>query len=191
MKTLIFATEFEAKPFIAGLQEIDKGHYEGKYRVLISGPGLVNMAAATSLALEQRENNSIYNLGIAGAVSENLNTGDIILPDVFSVYSSTAVPEQSQSIWQQSYPDIGSGDIKLLSSLHPVWNEKDKQKLKDLGADLLDMESYAFAKVCAEKGCDFKVIKAISDNLQKASQESFLKNAQKAINSLFEYFEKL
>lgn len=189
--TLIIASSFEAEPFIKDLKKVTEHIFEGKYRVVISGTGLVNMATATLRTALELNPEKVINLGIAGAVNDNFSAGQIIKAEKFNIFSSVDIPESSQNIWESSYPSIGrSNGASLYTSLHPVWNEQDKNKLKELNADLLDMEAYAFAKVCKEQQVDFEVIKAISDNLQKKSQAEFLTNAQKAIKELYQYFHK-
>jgi nucleoside phosphorylase len=191
MLTLIIASNFEAKPFIKDLKKVAENIFEGDYRVIISGTGLVNMAAATVRTISELNFNKIINLGIAGAVNDHFTAGQVIKAKKFNIFSSVDIPDSSQNIWENSYPSLGqSNDISLYTSLHPVWNEQDKNKLKELNADLLDMEAYAFAKVCNEHQVDFEVIKAISDSLHKKSQKEFLVNAQKAIEELYQYFHK-
>ena len=189
MLTLLIASSFEAQLFIKGLNKISDTVYEGDYRVVISGTGLVNMAMATTEAINTYNPAKIINLGISGAVRGTLKVGSIVKAEKFNVFSSTPIPGTSQNIWQQSYPIIDQGNgAMLFSSLHPVWNDEDKLKLLTFNADLLDMEGYSFARVCQSKGINIEVYKVVSDFLHKKSQNDFLKNAQLGLEKLQDFF---
>lgn len=189
MLTALMATKFEAAPFIEDMKEVAENVYEGTFRIIISETGLVNMATSTAFAITEFRPKMMVNLGIAGAVSTTLTPGQVLRATRFSIFSTAEIPESSQSIWEGSYPDLDQGEgASLFTSLHPVWNEQDRKKLTALGADLVDMEGYAFAKTCQDHGINFEVIKAVSDNLQKKSQDDFLRNAGNAIESLHAYF---
>ena len=188
MLTLLIASPFEAAPFIKGLKKINEMTYEGDYKVIISGTGLIAMSEAITGDLITNSAEKFLNIGIAGAVNDSYETAQILKPESFNIFSSVDIPENSINIWQNSYPEIGKPGISLFTSLHPVWNETDKQKLTSLNADLLDMEGYAFAKICTDYKADFEVIKAVSDNLIKETQQDFLFNARQAIDKSYEYF---
>jgi adenosylhomocysteine nucleosidase len=189
MLTLVIASHFEAQRFIKKLTKLTEDLYEGDYRVVISGTGLINMAMATTEAINKFQPTKIINLGISGAVSACLKVGSIVKAEKFKVFSSTPIPGTSHEIWEQSYPVIEQGKgATLFSSLHPVWNDEDRHKLLTLNADLLDMEGYAFARVCQSKNIDYEVYKVISDLLHKKSQDDFLNNAQLALEDLHDFF---
>ncbi|MCM8533975.1 MAG: hypothetical protein NE330_22630 [Lentisphaeraceae bacterium] len=197
MKHLFFATEFEAKPFIASLSPLtQKGNvYEGKTNIIIIGTGLINSTISTIKYLQSKDFNSgdqFINMGIAGSANIQLKVGQVVSIRNVNVFTAEDIPSSSQQIWQQSYPEIIlSGQYSLASSLHPVWSENARTIANQSKFDLIDMEGYAFAKSCSEMGLQPTLIKSVSDSLEKTSQESFIKNAKQAIKHLHSYYIEL
>ena len=188
MITLFLATDFEANYFTTGLKQVSETEYLGDYRLIITGPGLVNMSAAVSQAAECYPHGYFINIGIAGAVKDIL-PGTVKEVNTFNMFSASKFPQSSEGIWKMSYPEIKNGNgCKLHTSLHPVWNEDEKNELSQK-CDLVDMEGYAFAKTCDDKGVEYSCFKAVSDNLVKKSHEDFMENAKAALVKLQEFMK--
>ncbi|MCH2206151.1 MAG: hypothetical protein MK132_09820 [Lentisphaerales bacterium] len=195
MKHLFFASHFEATPFI--LDSMNKVNnapevYEGEYRVIIIGTGITRSAINCSSYFEKydiSENDYYINLGIAGSVAPR-KIGEILNISQVQIFCSEPIPESSKNIWQTSYPEIilNCNGKRLGTSLHPVWGSKFHTLLNEQEIDLVDMEGYSFAQACEKYSISAKMVKAISDNLTKKSQSSFLENAQAAIDSLYRHF---
>ena len=190
MKNLFIASQFEADFFLDGYTQVENNVYEKDHRIIITGIGLVNTAISCTKFFSKyplSEEDEYINIGIAGAVDPNLEIGEIIEAQSFSVFTPADLPESSKKIFSQAYPEINSGNLKIASSPAPVWDQKSCEKLKKQNASLVDMEAYAFAKVCTDFEIPFKVFKGISDHLQKNSQEEFLENAKRSILNLRQF----
>ncbi|NQZ55920.1 MAG: hypothetical protein HRT88_00375 [Lentisphaeraceae bacterium] len=194
---LFIATEFEAKPFIQGLHKVQDmpAVYEGEtYAVIITGMGLVNSASASSAYLEtltKDTNHRLINIGIAGSGNSQLELAGVYQVSQFSMFCTSQIPANSRFVWDSSYPDIiekKKNAYHLATSLHPLWNDREKSIVDQSSIDLIDMEGYSFAKACNDRDLSFEVYKGVSDYLSKSSQEDFLEKAQKAIDALFVYF---
>lgn len=187
MKNYFIASQFEADFFLDGFKQIEHNIYEKDCRIIVTGTGLVNTAVSCTKFFSEygvSEGNEYINIGIAGAVNPKFKISEILMPDHFSVFNAADIPASSESIFEQSYPEIGDGKLRLASSPAPVWGELSIAKLQKKNIDLVDMEAYSFVSVCRQFSAPCKVIKAISDHLIKDSQDEFLKNAEKAILSL-------
>ncbi|MCM8527831.1 MAG: hypothetical protein NE327_15020 [Lentisphaeraceae bacterium] len=187
MINLFIASQFEADFFLDDYNQVDNNIYEKDHRIIITGIGLVNTAISCTKFFSDypySEDDEYINVGIAGAVDSELNLGDVVEAKSFSVFNSTELPESSQYIFSMAYPEINFGDLKIASSTAPVWDEESKKILSQQNVSLVDMEAYAFAKTCMDFEIPFKVLKAVSDKLQKNSQVDFLENAKQAILNL-------
>lgn len=187
MKNLFIASQFEADFFLDDYNQVDNNVYEKDHRIIITGIGLVNTAASCTKFFSEysiSDEDEFINIGIAGAADPKLELCEIIEPKTFSVFSSSAMPENSQKVFDLAYPEINSGHLKIASSPAPVWGEESLKKLQLHNVSLVDMEAYAFAKVCNDFEISFKVLKSVSDHLAKNSQDEFLTNAKRAILKL-------
>ena len=198
MNHLFFATLFEAKPFISSsMKKIAESPeiYEGEFRVIIIGTGLVQAAINCTKYFQRikiQHSDEFINLGIAGSTMDE-PIGSVSKIKKICIFTNEKIPESSLSIWEESYPRIKCENKgkSLASSLHPVWDEHSKKTLKKTKIDMIDMEGYSFAKVCEEFSVSYTLYKSVSDNLNKKSQADFLENASIAIRSLFNYYSDL
>lgn len=184
MKNLFIASQFEADFFLDDYNQVDNNVYEKDHRVIVTGIGLVNTAASCTKFFSEysiSDEDEYINVGIAGAVDPNLKIGEVVEANSFTVFSSSDIPDSSKGIMLEAYPEISYGNIKIASSLVPVWDEGSLNKLQGQNISLVDMEAYAFAKVCEDFEVPFKVLKGVSDHLVKNSQEKFLQNARESI----------
>lgn len=84
------AMRVEASIFINCLEDVvvkiigNFCFYEGLYNdirivVLISGPGIVNMASGITIAIREYNPSAVLNYGVVGAIGENIHQGDIVI----------------------------------------------------------------------------------------------------------------
>ena len=114
-------------------------------------------------------NESILNIGIAGALSKKFGIGDWI--EISKVNNFTC------NIFGKF------NTAKLISVNAPVLNENEAQKLD---ADLVDMEGLAVANFAAEKNLPCNILKMVSDCANENSADDFKKSMKLYINSCFE-----
>ena len=185
MKNLFVASEFEAEYFTKGLKKVSQSLYEGSYRVIITGVGLVNMSTTVTKAAQKYPEETFINAGIAGATGKYRKGEVLEIQNFYMLDPSETVTAPTSVLMTQAYPHLEKGQgVALYTSICPVWND---HRFIIRNDNLVDMEGYAFAKICSDLGIDFKCFKAVSDNLVKNSQEEFLTNARQALENLRTY----
>lgn len=130
---------------------------------LVSGVGKVNAATSLAAALAAGDVARVVVLGTAGVVGD----GEDRL-DLNTVYQVTAVVQHDFSL---PSPELRpSGEIVLPShtatiATGDVFVKDDGQRahIQGLGADLVDMEAYAYAAMCERFGVPLQLFKIPSD----------------------------
>jgi 4-hydroxybenzoate polyprenyltransferase len=142
---ILFATEREARPFIA------RGIPAGTVVEVAEEMGL-EAARMAAEKLVQQGCSSIVNAGVCGALDNQLERG--------AVYRVSAVSMDGGSAALK----VGSGiECKRLVSVQsPVFEAERKRALAQYG-DLVDMEGYAVARVCEEHAVACHLIKGVTD----------------------------
>ncbi|WP_336660636.1 phosphorylase family protein [Leucobacter sp. USHLN153] len=134
---------------------------------LVTGVGKIN--AAVSLAAElagprERAIERVVVLGTAGVVSDGADR-----PSLDEVYQVTAAVQHDFSL---PSPELAMSGPAILPPEHTaviatgdvfVQNDAQRVTIADAGASLVDMESYAYASVCARFGVELQIFKVPSD----------------------------
>jgi len=120
--------------------------------VAVGGIGEKFARRAAELAIECANPKLLLSAGMVGAISPRLKVGDVArIREVVDVASGTR------------YPTTGGGEWVLATS-QDVSDATEKQELRKLGADVVDMEGAAVAQVAKERGLEFAAVKSISDD---------------------------
>ncbi len=176
--------------------------YQGITCVLVeSGIGKVNAARATQILIDNMKVDYIFNIGVAGGISDKLEVGDIVIGEkliqhdfdltAFS-YNKGYIPNVGEYIHSDDYlislatsietkkdynvllGTIASGDIFCTEK----WmSEKINKKFNAL---CVEMEGASIAQVCFLNHIPFLVIRSISDTPNgnnKVTYEEFLKTS--------------
>lgn len=176
--------------------------YEGsinnkKLVVVRSGIGKVNAAMCTQVLIDKFDIDSVINIGVAGAISDNIEIGDIVLStklyehdfDVTAFgHKKGVIPRMESSIFladenlislaQKSSSVLGE-DIKVVQGVVVsgdifVSSNELKESLKEeFEADCAEMEGAAIAHVCAINKMPFLVIRSMSDKANGEAPENF------------------
>jgi len=136
--------------------------------ILISGIG-AEQATKAATTLIQHGADALLSWGCAGALSGDLNPGDLLLP-------STVKPETGETIqtdkqWHACLSSLLSDSCKpvtgaLAGSANIIAEPALKQTLcQSSGAIAVDMESAAIALVAQDAGIPFMAIRAIADDV--------------------------
>lgn len=176
--------------------------YEGKLNnkelvVVRSGIGKVNAAMCTQLLIDKFDIEAIINIGVAGAISDKIEIGDIVLStklyehdfDVTAFgHKKGEIPRMESSIFLTDENLISlaekssivfekkvrvlrgivvSGDIFVSS------NELKESLKADFEADCAEMEGAAIAHVCSINKMPFLVIRSMSDKANGEAPENF------------------
>ncbi len=146
---------------LAALQEeIPTLHMED--HVIVTGLGKINAASQATRIILERKPSLIVNFGTAGALSDEIEHG-LVECTGFIQHDMDCSPlgfekrvtpfEEDGGMIGTSELVCGSGDSFLLEA----------GDLLDAGVHIVDMESYAIAKVCRRFNIPFRCFKYISD----------------------------
>jgi len=213
---IIFAMEEELQELLK-LIELKREYeifelkfYEGKIfdielTLVESGVGKVNAARACQILIDNMQVDYIFNIGVAGGVSDDVKVLDIVIGKslVQHDFDITAfnhekgyIPKVGTFIESDEYLTrlassisvldcnvltgvIASGDIFCTET---KMSEKIRQKFQAL---CVEMEGASIAQVCALDNIPFLVIRSISDTLKKDNNvltyEEFLEHSSKQI----------
>ena len=196
--------------------------YEGVinnvYCVLVeSGVGKVNAARTTQILIDNIKVDYIFNIGVAGGVSEVLSVGDIVLGEklVQHDFDITAFDHEKGYI-----PKVGTyidADTYLLTLADSVFKNSDEinfkrgiiasgdifctelkmsQKINSkFNALCVEMEGASIAQICYLAHVPFLIIRSISDvpnNNNVVTYEEFLSDScKKVAYAMYELLGKL
>ena len=119
--------------------------------VAVGGIGDKCARRAAEAAIEYAQPRLVLSAGIAGAISPKLRVGDIgRIREVVDVASGDRYPTQ--------------GGEWVLATSQEVHDAAGKRELlTKYGADVVDMEGAAVARIAMERGLEFAAVKSISD----------------------------
>ncbi|MGK0714979.1 phosphorylase family protein [Leucobacter sp. W1153] len=147
---LVFAHSDEATAFVqAGVPH------------LLTGVGKVNAAMSLTdaiFAAGLRDIERVVVLGTAGVVSDGPSL-DVVYQISAAVQHDFSLPSPRLEPAGQLLTEtavIATGDVFVKS-------DEQRRSIAELGATLVDMETYAYASVCARLGVPLQVFKAPSD----------------------------
>jgi adenosylhomocysteine nucleosidase len=139
--------------------------------LVVSGMGEAR-ASATALELIERANvRSIISFGIAGAVEESLDIGDVILVDqAFKLENSLPGAGMPLHHWSDAaFTTVGKMLIKQGTQLFrgsavtTSGAQVAREQLKDIEHPVLEMETAGIAQITLERHVPFLAVRAISD----------------------------
>ena len=209
---IIFAMEEEINSFIKKVKVIKEHNiynlhfYEtDKCFMVESGVGKVNASRTAQILIDKFDISYIFNVGVAGGISENLKVGDIVIgeklvqhdfditafnhekgyiPNI-NVYidSSEYLIKKVESVLKCNYHKgvIASGDIFITDKM---MSNKINNKFKAL---CVEMEGASIAQVCYLSQVPFIVLRSISDvpnNDNVITYEEFLEESSNIISDI-------
>lgn len=167
--------------------------------LIISGLGKVAAAMATQTLIEKYKVSEVSNLGICGALDDQLKIGDLVYSQTFVQHdfrislpnahpcwvpvSKSHLIETKQPRWLASF--TAAKAVTMASGDHFVNDRRDKLALYELtGAATCDMESAAIAQVCYVLATPFASLRAVSDIAEEVPSD-FEVNMNLAIAQLY------
>ena len=170
---LIFASTFEAQPFLKALpgERLDGWpcpiyRVNGKpwLRVAISGMGKVAAAATCQTLIRELDVTEIVNAGACGALQD----GDAYQPG--ALFSITSTVEGDHAVFGKApKPQVrddptawGLPSARLVTCDTPVFDRDLRSRLA-ANADLVDMEGAAIARIAAMFDTPWTMLKGVSD----------------------------
>lgn len=184
-----------SKPFAVYQGEIN----QIPVTLTISGLGKVSAAMATQQLIQQYNASQVINLGICGALDDQLKIGDLVYGQTFVQHdfrislpnahpcwvpvSKSHLIETKQPRWLASF--TAAKTVTMASGDHFVNDRRDKLALYELtGAATCDMESAAIAQVCYVLDIPFASLRAVSDIAEEVPSD-FEVNMNLAIAQLY------
>ena len=209
---IIFAMEEELDELLQRLSLIKKFEifdlvfYECRYKniecVLVeSGIGKVNAARCTQILIDNMKVDYVFNIGVAGGVSDKLNVGDIVIGDKLVQHDFDLTAFNHNKGYIPNVGDFIHSDDYLISLATSCMNDKDynillgtiasgdifctekwmSEKIANkFNALCVEMEGASIAQVCYLSHVPFLVIRCISDTPNgnnKITYEEFLKTS--------------
>lgn len=164
--------------------------------VVRSGIGKVNAAMCTQILIDRFEVKAIINIGVAGAIADDLGIGDIVLStkliehdfDVTAFgHKKGVIPRMDSSVFiaDDKLIDMASDAAKDLKDVYVkkgivvsgdvfVSSSELKDSLQtEFNADCAEMEGAAIAHVCMLNKMPFLVIRAMSDKANGEAPGNF------------------
>ena len=220
---IIFAMKEELDEFLKLVNNIEEKkifdltfylcNLEDKKLVLVeSGVGKVNAARTTQVLIDKMNVDFVFNIGVAGSVSESVNVLDIVIgtKQVQHDFDITAFNHEKGYI-----PNVGvyiSSDNKLLDIARNIKTEANihegviasgdifvtepemsRKIFNKFNALAVEMEGASIAQVCYLCNIPYLVIRSISDSPNandnnKLTYEEFLEKSSKLF---FNYFKDI
>jgi aminodeoxyfutalosine synthase len=194
---LVFATLFEAEPFLQrlGAERMCDNPFTvfrstcsslpAEFLILITGMGLQSAKQAMHFVVNQYNPNHIINCGIAGTLHDNINIGDIYQVGVTGSVNDEQ-PNQIKINWTVAKPDelTELPAVRLLSVQKPLFNGEQKHKLSPY-AQLVDMEGAAIAQTCRQYDLPYQIFKIVSDDAE--DRQLLLDNLHRLSDQLANY----
>lgn len=136
-----------------------------------SGMGVKRAARAARMMVEAASVDSLVSFGIAGAVEESLQIGDVVLVDnvcqLEEGIGGRQIPLQrwNQASREQAERMLARRGVHLFSgtAITTGGSQVAPEKLGELAHPVLEMETMAIAQVAAELGIPFLAVRSISD----------------------------
>jgi adenosylhomocysteine nucleosidase len=166
---IVAALEREVRPLVKAWRTSEKEHAGRRYKffendnddvvLVCGGIGAEAARRATEAVIALCGPEIVYSIGFAGALGAKLKVGDLVRPGrVVNAGDGSSVV-------------IGGGE-GVLVSLDSIARPEQKAKLRDsYGAQAVDMEAAAVARAAEARGIGFGVVKAISDEAERAFPE--------------------
>ena len=184
------ATRMEAKPFInyKNFNLIEDKPFPvykyGTHYLIISGIGKINADAAAAYLMTKFKIDSMYNIGAAGAATDNFKLGDILhINSVIDCGQSFNMNAESLK------PDILSGykTESLATCDAPVISAADRSLVGEK-ASLIDMEGFAFVNACKRFNTKSYLFKIVTDTPADTSEDKIISNIKNTRDLLYQFF---
>lgn len=187
------------KQFKRAKMEFYIGKYAGKEIIVVrSGIGKVNAALCTQVLISEFHVDTIINTGVAGAIFDELEVGDIVISqdviqhdfDVtgFGGYKLGEIPRMSESIFvaDKELVEIATKASKeentryktfrgriLSGDIFIASSEKKDFLWKEFRGYCTEMEGAAIGHACYLNNIPFVIIRAMSDKADGTAHENF------------------
>ena len=210
---LLIAIESELKAFLESGGEMTKERVNGRtvYRTTIgknevfalcSGAGEIDAAAGTQLLITKYDCEAMLNFGVTGALDPSLKVEDLfvarkvrhydfdcsafedVTPNQYMEFPDPFIPLDEGLIEKAKAAEPGLREAVVASGDKFVEDKTEKNRLREMGCILCEMELAAIARVCFLNGVKCLSIKCISDTFEGGSGD-FLTNVERSAKAAF------
>ncbi|BDU50988.1 5'-methylthioadenosine/adenosylhomocysteine nucleosidase [Haliovirga abyssi] len=187
-----------SKEEVAANMSFFVGEINGKEIVLVeSGIGKVNSAMCTTILIERFNVDKIIFTGVAGAINNNLEVGDVVISKDLIQHDVDAtafgaklgeIPRMKTSIFKgdEKLIEIAEKAAKINIKKHSAIigrilsgdqfvssSEKIDKLRENFNGDCVEMEGASVAQVCYIYNIPFVIIRAISDKADHSAKVDF------------------
>lgn len=159
--------------------EAVRPHLKSGDRLIVSGVGKVNAAAATQRAISDGAT-EIWNAGLAGGFDPSMTAGDCVVIDRAVEYdfdladlngTRIGVHNERTTPYFELATDFAPALPRATLATGDRFNDRDDDlgTLAELAATVRDMEGAAIAHVCETNGVPCRMVKGLSDIHGKGS----------------------
>lgn len=157
MKLLVAALDSELVAFTEDLPGFVR---------LVTGPGKLKATYELTRALDAADYDEILVVGTAGAIDPSL-TGDIY--DIGAAIQHDVTDIEGVVGQHVSLPprvEVGRDGVTIATGDSFVDDAETVQGIRELGGEMVDMETFAYIWVAQQFGVPIRVLKAVSDRAQ-------------------------
>jgi adenosylhomocysteine nucleosidase len=132
--------------------------------IILSGPGRQNAARATTILIDGHQPDCVISAGFAGGLCPKLKRSDILVADrlLNSEGSQMAIELPTSLSAMLDRPGVHRGPLLTNDRVVRLPAER-KSLFERCGAMAVDMETFAVAEVCRQRGVPFASLRAIND----------------------------
>lgn len=138
--------------------------------VFFTGVGKVNAAMTAAMLIERHQPNVVWNFGTAGGITVDSGIHEVTQFVQRDMVCGGIGCDPGQTPFEQGIV-LGEGDGLTCSTGDNFVSDPNLE----IPADLVDMEAYAIAKVCAKMGVEFRCHKYVSDQADGEASEEWSK----------------
>jgi nucleoside phosphorylase len=193
MIAVLFATHLEARPLLERLAaEPIPGRPFDTWRFALAGGGLIVVSGmgsaaarrAAAYALDQPNAGGVVNAGICGSLRGGdpgalFSVSEALDGDAWLAGTTTTGVSLATGPW------MGLQRARLATVGDPVFDARRRQALAAV-AELVDMEGFAVASLCRERGAACHLVKGVSDLANAEGHAAIIRNLPFVCDALAE-----
>lgn len=182
MRLLVAALDSELQAFPATLPG---------WARLVTGPGKLLAAVGLDETLLSGTFSDVVVIGTAGSVDPGLGAGVFEIGAALQHDVTDLDGVVGQHVSLPARLDLGNtGQITIATGDSFVNDATLGAEIRALGAQLLDMETYAYVWVAKRRGVPIRVIKSVSDNADEGSEKLWDEVVSECSRELWDWFRR-
>ena len=156
--------------------ELDKARAPAGFEVIFTGVGKVNAASAATLAIMALRPSLVINYGTAGKINSGLRgiyeVADVVQRDMMAM----PLAPRGRTPFSPDLDRLSSGHAGIVCGTGDSFVTQTDPWLVESKIDLVDMELFAIAHVCARHQVPWRAFKFITDDANDFAAEHWTAN---------------